>query len=208
MRHQEWTADIRRRWGVHSDDDAARLLSAVMEGLREQLDPLDARALAAALPDETGAPLRARGPLADGTWSARDFAARIAELAALPAAAALEGSEVVMAELAETLPDELLLRLRKHLAPELAEMLTPPATSEPPETPERRRAPEEPTPSRRTLAEGRPGSLHPLSEARPEHAHANSLARSDEPHADTKLSGAHGLTQERERESLATGRGR
>lgn len=57
-----------------------------------------------------------------------------------------------------------------------------------------------------TLATGKPGSLRPLSEASPERAHAESVVRSSEPHHDTKLSSANGMTQERERETLATGR--
>jgi hypothetical protein len=57
-----------------------------------------------------------------------------------------------------------------------------------------------------TLAHGRPGSLHPIAEAAPASGHAHSIARNDDPHGDTKLSSSTGLTQERLRESLATGR--
>jgi hypothetical protein len=56
-----------------------------------------------------------------------------------------------------------------------------------------------------TLAEGRPGSRHPLSEARSDRSQSESVVATENPHADTKLSSAHGLTQEREGESLATG---
>jgi hypothetical protein len=58
-----------------------------------------------------------------------------------------------------------------------------------------------------TLAEGRPGSRRPLAEARPPAGQADSVARTDNPHGDTKLSSARGLTQEREKESIATGSG-
>jgi uncharacterized protein (DUF2267 family) len=60
-------------------------------------------------------------------------------------------------------------------------------------------------PERGTLAEGRPGSRHPISEARPDRTQSQSVVRSENPHGDTKLSSSQGLTQEREKETLATG---
>jgi uncharacterized protein (DUF2267 family) len=205
MRQEEWISEIRRRWGAQLEDDAERLLEAVLSALREQLDPLDARALAAALPAAFATPLaRAiHGAPLDG----HAFRSRVAALAALPLPAAIEGTQVVLGVLAESIPDELLVRLRKHVHPDLAELLSPPPDApEPPEVHERSAAFEPPRSSRPTLATGRPGSVHPVSESRPDRAHAHSVARSDAPHADTKVSSSRGMTQEREHESLATGR--
>jgi hypothetical protein len=60
--------------------------------------------------------------------------------------------------------------------------------------------------SARTLADGRPGSAHPLAEGRASRAQSGSPAASGDPHADSRIASAHGLTQEREGESIATGR--
>lgn len=57
-----------------------------------------------------------------------------------------------------------------------------------------------------TLAHGRPGSRHPISESAPPLGQSSSVVKSDDPHGETKLSSGRGLTQERLRETLATGR--
>ena len=54
----------------------------------------------------------------------------------------------------------------------------------------------------RPISEARPGATHPVSEASADRAHSDSIARNDDPHGDMKLSGAKGLSQEREHESL------
>jgi uncharacterized protein (DUF2267 family) len=204
MRHDALIADVRKRWGVPLEEDAERLVEAVLTVLREQLDARDAHALAAALPAVTAAPLARM--VQGATYDARSFAARVAVLAAIPLPAAVEGTQVALAALAETLPQELVVRVRKQLHPELARALAPRIDEPPPESPERHFQLEGPRTPQGTLATGRPGSEHPVAEARLETAHAHSVARSDAPHADSKLSTARGLTQERERESLAAGR--
>ena len=50
MRHEALIADVRKRWGVPLEEDAERLVEAVLTVLREQIDVRDAQALAAALP--------------------------------------------------------------------------------------------------------------------------------------------------------------
>lgn len=204
MRHDALIADVRKRWGVPLDDDAERLVEAVLTVLREQIDARDAHALAAALPAVTAAPL-ARVVQGE-THDARSFIARVSALAAIPLPAAVEGTQVALAALAEVLSDELLMRVRKQLHPEVALAFAPRVDDLAPETPERHFQPEPPRIPHNTLASGRPGSEHPVAEARPQTAHVHSVARSDAPHADSKLSSARGLTQEREHESLAAGR--
>jgi hypothetical protein len=57
------------------------------------------------------------------------------------------------------------------------------------------------------LAEGRPGARNSLASGDPALlAHRHSVARSDDPHGDSKLSSARGLTQERDEDTLASGR--
>lgn len=204
MRHDALIADVRKRWGVPLEEDAERLVEAVLTVLREQIDARDAHALAAALPAVTAAPL-ARVVQGE-THDARAFAARVAVLASIPMSAAVEGAQVALSALADQLPEELVVRVRKQLHPEVALALAPRVDVPPPETPERHFQPEGPRVPQGTLATGRPGSDHPIAEARPQTAHAHSVARSDAPHADSKLSSARGLTQEREHESLSAGR--
>lgn len=204
MRHDALIADVRKRWGVPLEEDAERLVEAVLTVLREQIDARDAHALADALPAVTGAPL-AR-VIQGATRDARSFAARVAVLAAIPLSAAVEGAQVALAALSEALPEELVVRVRKQLHPEVALALGPRADTQPPEAPERHSQPAPSRPSRSTLAAGRAGSEHPIAESQPQVAHTHSVARSDAPHADSKLSSARGLTQEREHESLSAGR--
>ncbi len=204
MRHEALIADVRKRWGVPLEEDAERLVEAVLTVLREQIDVRDAQALAAALPAADATPL-ARS-IQGATHDARAFAARVAVLASIPFPAAVEGAQVALAALGEALPEELVVRVRKQLHPEVALALAPRPDEPAPETPERHFQPEAPRTPQGTLATGRPGSQHPVAEARPEAAHTHSVARSAAPHADSKLSSARGLTQEREHESLSAGK--
>jgi hypothetical protein len=95
---------------------------------------------------------------------------------------------------------DVLAAIRRDLPPDVAELLvevephaSPPAAHH--------------DVGKRTLAEGRAGHSRPLYAARPDNAQTESVASSANPHGDTKLSSAHGLTQEREAESLATAEG-
>ena len=174
------------------EDEAAAMVASVLAALRAELGRVEAEALAGALPPSLAGPLRHGGSPA-GT----SLAARVAAAQGIPLGHAVEHVASVCRALAERLPAAVLQRLRAALPARSAALLEP-------ET-----APAlEPKvhPRRGTLAEGRPGSRHPLSEARPRGAQPDSVAASDNPHGDTKLSSSRGLTQERERESLADGR--
>ncbi len=112
---------------------------------------------------------------------------------------AYEHVATVCEALAATLRPEALRALTEALPADVAALLR--ANDEPRFEPVRVDA------SRRTLAEADAASRRPLfRSAPPETAHTESVARSAEPHADTKLSSARGLTQERERETLAEGK--
>jgi len=179
-------------YGGLREERARPVILSVLTALRRQLGSPEAEALADELPAELATALR-HGSYAGGD----DLVASVAAIEQVSAAEAVEHVACVGRALAELLPTDLLARLRRTLPVHSAKLLEPsaPATDE-----------VYAHPGRATLAEGRPGSRHPLSEARPSTAQADSLVVSDDPHADTKLSSSRGLTQERERESIAVGR--
>jgi uncharacterized protein (DUF2267 family) len=194
MSHDELIEEVAAHAGV-SRTEGARAIAALLATLAERLSAAESAALADALPDTLAAPLHSG--CYEGTFDRDELIARVARREGVGLTFALEHAQSVGRVLAEALPPSLLERLRRALPPDIAALLAPPPVeAEPPPR----------TPYGHTLADGRPGSRHPLSEAARERAHSQSVARADNPHADTKLSTSRGLTQERERESLATGR--
>jgi hypothetical protein len=183
--------------GARADDPTIeRTLLATLGELAAELPDVDRRALLDVTPSEC-VPPELHEP---SSGSPID---RVARRAALPLGRAREETAAVVRALAEALSAEARARLFRHVDPELRALV-----SAMDHAPESTAAHAPPAPVRRappTLATGRPGSEHPLSEARPDVAHAHSIARSDEPHADTKLSSAHGITQERLHETLSEG---
>jgi hypothetical protein len=176
-----------------AEAEAIAAIASVLAALRGQLGRPEAEALADALPDGFGAPLRAGRYAAVGS-----LAERIASAERISTGAARERVATVCRALAALLPAPILARVRHALPPDSAELLAPPAPEVPLEA--------HPHAQRSTLAEARPGSTHPLSESRPRPSQADSVVASDNPHGDTKLSSSRGLTQERENESIAAGR--
>lgn len=189
---------------------ARRAFDATLEALRSGLTDDEADWLAVDLGPHLAEPLLRHDY--SGELSVNDFYRRAARYAGLRRSAATEQAQIVCHTLAELLPQAGVQRLKKHL-PGLAPLFTPTEAPAPARGPHAVR--EEP-PGDRTLAGGRPGSERPLSEAggpseRPpgegvRRAHSDSVARATHPHEDTKLSSARGLTQERERESIASSR--
>jgi uncharacterized protein (DUF2267 family) len=179
------------------------MIDATLEALAVALTPSERQAVSEQLP------LSLRG-----TWElavhlpnidVSTLYDRVQRSESVTAGRAREQVQIVCRALAEMLPDETVTLLRRRL-PQLAPLFYLPEPTPSPEVAERIERPRDPELPDGTLATGRPGSRHPLYDARPERAHAHSIARSDNPHGDTKLSSAHGFTQERERETLATGR--
>jgi uncharacterized protein (DUF2267 family) len=190
---------------------ARRAFDATLEALRSGLTDDEADWLAVDLGPQLSEPLLRQGYT--GELSMNEFYRRTGRYAGLRRSAATEQAQLVCRVLAELLPQPGILRLRKHL-PELAPLFSVPEAPAPAQGPQRLR--NDPGVDR-TLAGGKSGSERPLSDAGSPserafsgagvmRAHSDSVARAQNPHEDTKLSSARGLTQERERESIASSR--
>jgi uncharacterized protein (DUF2267 family) len=201
MDYQAFIELVMARGAIADRAVAERTLEATLTVLRQRLDATEARLLADALPAELAQYLRPGGD--GGPFGLGEFYDRIWRLEGSPRGFAVEHAQVVCQLVAEALSEDHRHRLQRHLPPDFAALFTPRKPAPPP--------PEHVLPARdpregRTLASGRPGSAHPLSEARADRTHTHSVAREENPHGESKLSSAAGLTQERERETLATGK--
>jgi len=196
MTRDELLSQVAAHTGL-AEVEAERTVGAVLAVLGERLSWPVLQALAEDLPASWAGPLL--GGAHGQDFALADLHARVASRLEVPLGQAVERTGVVCQGLAEFLPQGTLHRLREALPEPMGALLTPRQSEEPFEHVHLE-------PDHRTLAEGRPGSRHPLSESRPERAHSHSVLRADNPHGDTKLSSATGLTQEREHETLATGR--
>jgi uncharacterized protein (DUF2267 family) len=173
---------------------AARLASAVIQLLADQLPAPDRSRFIARLPAGVARP---GAPAGSPSGLVARFYEQVAALAEVPVPRATEIAQVVCAALAARLDADTRAWLEARLPTAFATLLT---SRESPSRP-----PVAPSAVRRyaTLAEGKPGSMHPLSDARVDRAHRESVARSADPHLDTKLSSTSGPTQAREHETLA-----
>jgi len=192
--------------------DAERAVSVVLHALRQRLMADEA----AWLSREMSGPFRRilETGAYDTDFDVEEFYRRVTRGEAERPGIGVEHAQVVCRVLAESLPRNSIERLRKHL-PEYADLFSVPQAEPLPDGPDVLQRQDEA--SQHTLANGRPGgnhplsearpgSRHPLSEGRPDRAQTDSVARSRDPHAATKLSSTRGLTQEREHESLASGK--
>ena len=209
---QQTLTDHLQKLAPFEDEGAARrAFDATLEALRSGLTDDEADWLAVDLGPNLSEPLLRQGYT--GELTINEFYRRTGRYAGLRRSAATEQAQIVCRTLAELLPQPGIQRLRKHL-PELAPLFSAPDA--PPPVPGPHHLRNEPS-ADHTLAGGKPGGDRPLSEAGSPserafsgagamRAHSNSVARSQNPHEDTKLSSARGLTQERERESMASSR--
>jgi uncharacterized protein (DUF2267 family) len=197
MTQDELLEEVAGHAGLHSVAEAERALSAVLGVLGARLSHSESLALADELPPGVGEPLRAAR--FERAFDLEELYARVARAEQVTTGFAVEHTLSVCQAVAEVVSGAALERIRRALPPPMAALFTPREVAEPPVV-------EHVAPPAPTLAQGRPGSRHPLSEANAERAHSESIVRSDNPHADTKLSSSHGLTQEREHESLSTGK--
>jgi uncharacterized protein (DUF2267 family) len=186
-----------------SSEQAGMALRATLEALGAALVENERCAVSATLPAALRQSFDTRAHLPD--LDLEGFFQRVRRHERTPAGRSREHAQIVCRALSEALPAEVVVLLTKHV-PWLVPLFESPGKTAPPDEPERFQGPSRPPTFDGTLARGRPGSRHPLSDSRPERAHPESVVRSEEPHADTKLSSAHGFTQEREHETLATGR--
>lgn len=188
---------VRSRTGC-SGREARRALSATVTTLASCLDA-PARA---ALAHELGelAPDIARSE----ETPAMDAVALYAEVgrrSRLAPAHALEATGAVLETLSEALPGDLVVRMRKLLHPSLADKLVPRLVEGEPPVHVRHHPPFE-MHRGPTLSTGRPGFVEPLADARRSGAQSGSVTMGPA-HQDTKLSSAHGTTQEQDDRTLA-----
>lgn len=161
-------------------------LRTVLSGIGARLGAATRNLLAEELP-----------PPFDTMVEAGDASLPIEERMLAHAKSAGEARELVASVghvLVDVLSTDVVERLRDE--PSLAPFLGEPA-------PEREHAR---TDRPRGLAAGHFGSSHPLAEAHPDRVQAASVASTANPHDDSKLSSAHGTTQEQLHETLAEGR--
>jgi uncharacterized protein (DUF2267 family) len=157
------------------------VLRATLEVLGEQLFEEERAQLALELPPELVELLRSQRRLR--AHGLRHFFRRVARREGIRIGLGVEHAEVVCRVISECLSEATRGRLRRE-APELADLFTRPE-----EQPS-----EQPFPSQ------------PLETSeRSPRPHRHSIAASDDPHAESRLSSAHGLTQEREGRTLASG---
>jgi uncharacterized protein (DUF2267 family) len=196
MSYERYLETIRAAGGLRDRAEASRVATATLEALGMVLDPFDAEALAELLPQELARALvRRRGEPA--AIDPDELARRVGAIEGVPVGFAREHAGIVCSALSDLL-DEEGLRLFEARVPAL---LWPLFEARPRDGEPLVRAR-----GARTLAGGRPGSTHPLFESRASRAHSGSPAATADPHADSRIASAHGLTQDREHESIATGR--
>jgi uncharacterized protein (DUF2267 family) len=183
--YAELVEEVRRRTGIADAGRADRALASVASVLCGALSRADVDALAENLPAPLPERLRSGAGEAALT-GARELYDRVSARAATTPGLALEETQVILQVLAEISGYEALVRVRKHLPPDVADLLWP---REPPaEPPPRERVAETSRVVHETLASGRPGSHRPLSEAEHGNAQLHSVTRESNPHGDRKLS--------------------
>jgi uncharacterized protein (DUF2267 family) len=194
MDYEQFLDRVRLHSGLRNRSEAESAVCAVTEALGELLEHTHREEIAAHLPSPIAQMLRRHTP--DLELDEVAFLRRVASSVHRPEAFAIEQATSVLEALAEELEPEVRRALAAQLPDTMHRWLVPRTSSPPPSVHH--------DPHGHRLADGHPGSSHPISEAKPQ-AHSGSIAASDDPHAQTRLSSAHGLTQEREHEDLAEG---
>jgi uncharacterized protein (DUF2267 family) len=187
-----------RRLGPFDDDDAAEsALSAVLRALGRRLLPEERRSVASRLPQQCARILEQPGA-AEGNGLLR-VVLELAEVERVSAGQAAEHLDIVVRALEEVAGPDARRQLVRAV-PELERLYeareSTDAVAERPPAHGPSDLAEGVEGARNSLASGDPGLL----------AHRHSVARSDDPHGDSKLSSARGLMQERDDETLASGR--
>jgi uncharacterized protein (DUF2267 family) len=209
MGYPELIDAVQDHAGLASRSDAEATTAAVFGALAERVLPGDRRAVKALVPEE----LRSAFDV-ERKSDETGVDAIVQEVAVVEGIAPGFGREhlvVVGAAAASALHPDAITALRTHLPDELAALFretTPRRVTRPTphSSPLAGRRISEAHDGSRHVAEARLGSARPISEAKDDPAQTDSVARSDDPHADTKLSGAKGMTQTREHESLSEGK--
>ena len=203
MPYENFVSEVQARGGFEDVGEAERAIAVVARVLGERLLPEERAGVAAVLPE----PVARR--ILDARYE-RDFDVtelydRVARGTAIRHGFGVEHTQAVCQVIGERIPEEVHVHLSRILPAEIYVLFTPRERGPLPPRPVHTRRDVEPG-AGTTLASGRPGSRHAVSEAHADRAHAESVVRSEDPHGETKLSGAHGTTQERLGETLAEGR--
>ena len=185
--------------GLDRPRDALRAIRATTAALGECLDEEGRDALASALPRPLAALVRRIGAAREaGSSDPRELYDRVCAREKVNLGFAREHAQAVCRVLGELLPTGAKSVLADELPAGVRELLEGRDEGAPPPHPTAH------GPRHHTLATGRSGSAHPISDSAPRRAHEHSVAKNADPHGETKLSGAHGLTQEDVGDSLAT----
>jgi uncharacterized protein (DUF2267 family) len=187
------------RGGLVDEENAKAALRATLAAVAERMTDDERALLAGMLPEDLTAALARRRRGMNGDSAA--LYERVRRLEHTTASAAREHAQIVLRVFGSLIAEEQRVRLERALPRDVVHLLRREASEPPPPHPDSRQS----TPMN-TLAAGRPGSTHPVSTGRPPAGQTHSVVENADPHGETKLSSAHGLTQERFRESLATGR--
>ena len=196
---------VRDRAGLQTVREAERAVRATLGSIACALAEDDSRALSAALPRDLGRLLGRRGDRAvetlDGLYAEVERRERVGP------GFAREHTQAVLEVLATTLEPELIERVRKHLAPDIATLLRARGRERPEEPPPhvRTHPAHGPAPIQ-TLSRSKPGTAEPIAETRHLLAHAGSVARSGAAHAERMAETARSTRPTREDETLATAR--
>jgi uncharacterized protein (DUF2267 family) len=196
MNEHEFFERVSRHSGLEEGPELQRFVSAALRALGEGLTAAEVALLDEELPPRLAESLR---EVEHG--QARDLDSVLTRLCArtgVRPGIGLEQLGIVAETLAEEVRPEVMDPIRRALPWRLGRLFLPP--------PEPREAPAHHDARRRTLAEAPAASSRPLYASGPDAGQSDSVATSSNPHEDTKLSSAHGLTQEREEETLATTR--
>lgn len=207
---QAWTMDTRRllsqvreHAGLRTAREAERAVRATLGAIARALADDDALALSKALPDSLRRWLDPAEGRAIGTID--ELYAESQRRERVEPGFAREHVQAVLGVLASELDAELLERIRKHLPPDIAELLRSgaPATEPPPYVhthPARAPRPIQ------TLSRSRPGTAEPIAETKHALAQSGSVARSPAPHGERMVETARSTRPAREDETLATAR--
>jgi uncharacterized protein (DUF2267 family) len=171
-----------------------RALSAVVSAFFGALQPATRAALLNELPQAVRRGIQIEDDRADEDLVYE----RVQAITSVPLGRAREHAQIVMRALGEFLSDDVRIRVMDDLPASVSDLFRHQTVEQPP--------PHEVSGEGHTLATGKAGSRHPISEANADTTQTHSVAREKNPHGDTKLSSAHGLTQEDAGESLATSR--
>jgi uncharacterized protein (DUF2267 family) len=200
MDERELTLLVKTDAGFQTFAEARHAIRAAMGALACALEDEDAHALELAVPANVARLLRR--PSSTQVRSVHGLYVEAERRERVGLGFAIEHAQVVCRVLARRLDPELVARLRRHLPPDIAELLgdRPPEREAPPYV---HAHPTLVPPPPQTLSRSRPGSAEPIAGTRHVLAHEGSVARSPTAHAARMVETARSTRPTREDETLA-----